>query len=274
MLLASFFYSLMSLSVKLAGERLPSTQIVFARSVFSLVATWVMLRRVGVSPWGQRRGLLVLRGVLGFGGLLCFYYAITQLPLADVTVIFYTNPVFVGLFAAVLLGEAFGWRNALSTGLSLTGILLIARPSLLFGAAAATLDLFAVGVAVAGALVAAMAYTLVRKLRETEHPLVVVFYFPLVAVPAVLPLAGPDWLWPTPWEWGVLLAVGLFTQVAQVYMTKSLHAEQAGRATAASYTQIVFAAFWGFLIFGEVPDLWVFCGALLVVAGTLLLARR
>lgn len=274
MALAAFFFSLMSLLVKVAGQRLPSSELVMGRSVVSLILSWIMLRRSGIDPWGNRKGLLTVRGLVGFGGLLCFFYAIPRLPLADVTVIQFTNPVFTALFAALLIREKLTRAVVVSIGLSLSGVMLIAQPTVFFGAAANPLDLTAVAVALLGAVFAALAYTTVRKLRETEHSLVVVFYFPLVSIPACLPILAPVAVWPTPLEWLMLLGIGVLTQVAQIFLTRGLHKEPAGRATSVSYLQILFAALWGLMFFGEMPDVLSIVGALLVMSGILLAARR
>ena len=103
MVLAAFFFSLMALLVKVVGQRLPSAEMVLARSAVAVVLSYGMLRRARVAPWGRRKGLLVFRGMAGFGGLLCMFYALTKLPLADATVIVYTNPVFTALLAARLI---------------------------------------------------------------------------------------------------------------------------------------------------------------------------
>src|SRR5690606_13109886 len=132
----------------------------------------------------------------------------------------------------------------------------------------------AVSVALLGAVLAGLAYTTVRKLRETEHPLVVVFDFPLISVPACIPIMAPVAVWPTPMEWLMLLGIGLLTQIAQIFLTRGLHKEPAGRATSVSYVQILFAALWGFLFFAEIPDPVSILGGVLVVSGILLTARR
>jgi len=170
MLAAAFFFSLMSLLVKAIGNRMPTAEVVLFRSVFSVIATLLLLSRRGINPWGQRRGLLLGRGLTGFVALLCFFYAIPRLPLADVTVIQFTNPVFVAIFAAVFLGEAVGRREFLSLGLSILGVLVIARPSFLTGATASALAPEIVAVAICGAILSAVAYILVRKLLETGNP--------------------------------------------------------------------------------------------------------
>lgn len=273
MALAAFFFSLMSLLVKVAGQRLPSSELVMGRSVVSLVISWGMLRRARIDPWGHRKGLLTLRGLVGFVALLCFFYAIPRLPLADVTVIQFTNPVFTALFAALFIREKLTRSVIASIALSLCGVSLIAQPSVLFGQSASALNLTAVLIALLGAVFAAAAYTTVRKLRETEHALVVIFYFPLISIPACLPIMAPVAVWPTPLEWLMLLGIGILTQIAQVFLTSGLHKEQAGRATSVSYLQILFAAAWGFLFFSEIPDVLTVVGALLVVGGIGLVAR-
>ena len=271
MVAAAFYFSLMSVFVKLAGRTLPSSEIVFFRAAVSLVLTSILLRRAGISPWGHRRGLLFLRGLLGFLGLLCFFSAITRLPLADVTVIHYTNPVLTALLAALLLGEGIHRRDMVGLALSLAGVILVARPGFLFGAATA-LDPGAVTLAMGGAVFSALAYTTVRKLGQTEHYLVVVFWFPLVATPGSIPLMLEQAIMPAGMAWIWLLGVGLATQAAQIHLTRGLHAEKAGRAMSMSYIQILFAAVLGALVFGDLPGPWTWLGAGLVVAGTLVVA--
>jgi drug/metabolite transporter (DMT)-like permease len=272
---AAFFFSLMSLFVKLVGQHLPSQQIVLVRSVVTLGYTYALLRWSGVDAGGKNKVLLLVRGVFGFTALSCFFFALTKLPLADATVIHYTNPVFTALIAAVVLGEAIGPREIAGALLSLVGVTLIAQPSFLFGATAKTLNLLYVGVALAGALASASAYVTVRKLRETERPLVVVFYFSLVASIGSTPTPAFTAMdWPTPWEWVLLIGgVAGCAQIAQILLTRGLHAERAGRAMAMTYLQIVFAAVWGMLFLGEFPGLLSIGGALLVISGTVLVAR-
>ena len=272
---AAFFFSLMSLFVKLVGQRLPSQIIVLVRSIITLIYSYVAVKWAGEALWGENKFLLTLRGLLGFGGLSCFYFALTVLPLADATVIFYTNPVLTAVLAALFLSESMGLAEILGALVSLVGVAFIAQPSFLFGAGGG-LNLLYVGIALLGALFAAGAYTIVRKLRESEHPLVIVFYFPLISTVGAIPTAAAaDPVWPTAWEWILLIVgVGLTAQIAQVLLTNGLHRERAGRAMAMTYLQIVFAAAWGMLFFSEVPDLMSIGGALLVIFGTILTARH
>lgn len=260
-------FSLMALFVKLAGRTLPTTEIVLARAGISLVLSWLLLRARSMTPWGKERRLLLLRGVLGFGGLMCFYYAVTHLPLAEATVIHFTNPILTAVLAALVLGERSGAKVVLGLAFGLAGTLLVARPSGLGGQS--SLDPLAVGIAFGGALFSAAAYVTVRRLARTEDPLVIVFYFPLVAVPASLPIVVRDFVWPQGIAWLWLLLVGVFTQIGQVQLTRGLKLLPAGQAMTIGYMQIVFAALLGLTVFAELPALATVMGCALIVAGAL-----
>jgi drug/metabolite transporter (DMT)-like permease len=148
----------------------------------------------------------------------------------------------------------------------------VARPAIFF--AGASLPWPGVLAALGGAVSAACAYVTVRRLRRTDHPDVIVFYFPLVAVPAVLPFALSVWVWPSPLEWALLLVLGVVVQTAQVLLTRGLALIPAGQGTAVGYVQIAFAAAWGWLLFGEVPSVAAALGAGAIFAAALLSSRR
>jgi drug/metabolite transporter (DMT)-like permease len=275
MVLSAFFFSVMSLMVKLAGTRIPSQEVVFVRAVVSLAMAYLLVRRAKPGNWGNRKGLLVLRGMMGFAALSCFFYGIIHLPLADATVIQYTNPVWTAWLGWWLLGEALTAGEAALSLAGLAGVLLIARPTVIFGGmGVAGLDPFAIAVALAGSLFSASAYVSVRRLARTEHPLIIVFYFTLVTVPASLPGAIASEVVPRAGEWLLLVGVGVTALLGQVFLTRGLEREPAGRATAIGYVQIVFAALWGALFFRELPDVLTLVGAALVLVAVVALARR
>ncbi|MDH5675497.1 MAG: DMT family transporter [Myxococcales bacterium] len=262
---SAFAFALMTFFVKLAGQRLPSQEIVSARAALTLVFTYAMLRRAGVPSLGHNRKLLLLRGLCGFCALSCVYYAVTVLPLAEATVIQYLHPTFTALLAARVLGERLHRGVVGSLVLGALGVLVVARPASLFGGGAAlpTLGLLA---ALGGALLTSCAYVVVRKLGQRENPLVIVLYFPLVALPASIPTAaavGP--LWPTPGEWLLLLLVGISTQVGQLAVTHGLQRFEAGSAAIYSYTQVLFAVVLGAIFLDEVPSLFTLVGGSLIV---------
>jgi drug/metabolite transporter (DMT)-like permease len=272
MLLSAASFSVMVASAKLLGGRIPAAQIVLVRTLFAIVATYAFLYRAGISPKGNRQGLLVVRGLLGFGALLCLYTALPRLPLAEATLIQYMNPIFVTVLAIPLLGERVSRSSLTALGVAFGGLLLVAKPSVLFGAAQA-LDPVGVGLGLAAATMSSLAYISVRKLVETEHRMVIVLYFPLVSAPLALLLTVPIYQPPTLGEWGLLGLIAIFTQLGQIFLTRGLAQEKAGRATTIGYVQVLFAAGWGALLFGDLPDLWSIVGALLILAAVVTIAR-
>ena len=277
MLASAFFFSLMGVCVKLLGGRIPVAEVVLARGLVSVALSWWLLRRAGVSPWGQRRWLLIWRGVIGTLALLCVYQALALLPLGAATVLQYCYPTLTALLAWLVLGEPIGRRVLLAVALGWLGVLLLAHPaSVLQGLQPLPtpgLPPLAVAVALLGALSTALAYVSVRSLRHSEHPLVIVFYFPLVALVLCLPPVLLHPVAPTALELLWLLGVGLFTQLGQICLTQGLVLLPAAQATAISYVQVPFAVAWGWLLFGEPFKGITVVGALLVLAATLISQR-
>ncbi len=262
-------FSLMSVLVKIASEAgLPTGELVFSRAVVTLIVSYVMVVRAGLHPWGNERGKLIIRGVLGFGGLTCYYGSIAHLPLADATTIQNTTPVVTSLLAWWLLREYVGWSTVIAIACGLTGVALIVHPS------GAGVDVIGFAFGIGAACCSAFAYVTVRQLAKTENALVIVFYFPLVALPLSIPWALVDWVWPTPVGWLLLVAIGLTTQIGQVFLTMGLMLERAGRATSMGYIQVVFAMIWQTFLFDMPPELASIGGAALIVVGTLAVTRR
>jgi drug/metabolite transporter (DMT)-like permease len=273
LLCSALGFSGMSVLVKLGGYVLPVSMLVLARGAVSLVLSVGMLARSGVPMWGKEPRRLIGRGLLGLGGLACFFYAVTALPLAEATVLHYMNPVFTAIVAAVWLGERVDRRLVLAIVIALAGTILVVRPGALFGVHEA-LNWKGVAAALGGATFSAFAYTTVRSLSRTEHPDVIVFYFSLVATPATLPFAIADWQAPTASGWLILIGIGVTTQFGQIFLTRGLTLVPAARGTTVGYIQIVFAATWGWLLFHESPTAWTFVGALLVVISTMLILTK
>jgi drug/metabolite transporter (DMT)-like permease len=272
MALSALFFSIMSLLVKLAGRTFPTMELVFARAIVVSGLALADMRRRRVPLRNPQTGLLLLRGSVGFAALGCFYYAVIHLPLAEVTVIHFTNPVWTALIAAFVLAEALRPRElALALG-SLAGVAMIVGLPGLLGSGASTLEPKAVISALAGSILAAWAYTLVRRLRHHDAMLVV-FYFAGASAVAGLPFMMPWFVWPRGLDWLLLLGVGVATFLGQVTLTLGLQRERAGPATAVGYLQIIFAAVWGVVFFGDQVRLTTVAGGAVIVGCTLLLAR-
>lgn len=264
-------FSVMSALLKLAGETLPLFEIVTGRSLVVAVLAGAAVHRQGHSFIPTEIRLVALRALFGFIALSCYFYSVIHLPLADATVIYFTNPVLTALVAAAVLRERMGMRELGWVLLSLVAVLVVARPSFLFGAERA-LDRTAVLLGLVSALFAAASYVTIRSIRD-DPPLLVVFYFAVGTVVLGAPIMVLDFVAPTPFEILIVLAVGVATHLGQLWITWAFRLERAGRASAVGYLQIVFAAAWGWLLFSEVPDAWTWVGAAVITLSTLRLSK-
>lgn len=275
MLVSALGFALMATCVKLAANRgIPLLEIVAARALVSLVISYIDTRRKGLSPWGSHRVLLVARGVVGTVALICVYYAVTTLPLAEATLLQYMHPLFTALLALLLLRESIHLSTVISIALSLAGLVVMVEPTLLQDTST-TLPRLSVGIALAGAFGSAVAYVLVRRLSGQEDASVIIFYFPLIALPLSVALLGDEFVLPDATSAALLLLVGIFTQIGQLGLTHAMRCETAGKASAYSYIQVLFAALLGWAVFGDIPSLGTWVGGGMIVAGALVnLLRR
>ena len=272
MLISALSFALMAALVKEAGQLgVPLLQIIFVRAVISVVLSLADIRRARVHPLGQRRVLLLGRGVSGFLALTGVFYALIHLSMAQATVLQYLHPVFTALLAFLFLAERPAMATIACIVLSLLGLACIVSPYWWEpgNTAAPVLPVLA---GLAGAFGSGVAYTLVRKLVATEHPSVIVLYFPLVCLPGTILLGGGDFIWPTVTGWWVLLGVGCFTQFGQLALTKAMQLDAASRVTSLSYVQIIFAAVLGWLFFGEIPTQTTLLGGGLILLGAVVSA--
>ena len=273
LLASALCFSLMTVAVKQLHGRLPVAEVVLGRALVSVALSGWLVRRAGLDPWGQRRGLLALRGLVGTAALFCVFLGVMRLPLAAATALQYLYPAVTALLAWRWLGERPAGRIGLALGLGWLGVLVMLRP---LGLEGPSPPLSGAGVAwaVAGALLTAVAYVSVRQLGRSEHPQVIVFWFPLVSIPLSLPLVALEPVLPSAAELGWLVAVGLLTQLGQIGLTYGLVKLPAARATTISYVQVVFAALWGWLLFGERLGISTLAGASLILASILVMSHR
>lgn len=271
MLAGTVCFGIGSLFVKLAGETLPTLEILFSRAVVGIAYCLLLLRGTGVPVLGHRKKLLLLRGLLGFAALSCNFYSFIELPLSEATVLLFLHPIFVAIIAVPVLGERLGTAGVVSIAVSVVGLLLVTKPAFLFGKPM-PLPPLAVAVAILGALFSALAIITVRALAQTENPLSVIIYAPLV-IGLLAPLTdGWNWILPDATGWALLLGVGLTTNVGQHLMTKGYQLEHAAPAAATGYIEIIIAVLLGWLAYGHIPDMLTILGSGLIMAGTLAVA--
>lgn len=272
LVVSSMFFSLGGVFIKLSGETLPFMEILWVRSLISMVASAVILRKAGVSIWGNNRKVLMLRGVIGLATMALFFRALVKLPLGEATVLFFTNPVWVALLSVVILGERLNWRLGVAIVLSLVGVVLVGKPGALF-AGAQSLNQTDVLLALLAAFCASAVMITLRICMRTENPYTPIIYLSGVSLLGSTFFAVPQWVAPTALEWVYMLAAGSFIQLGQVFMNKGYALVPAGPASAVGYLQIVFNGFWAAMIFAQAPDGWDYVGAVLVFLGFWLTSR-
>ncbi|HDY7906908.1 TPA: DMT family transporter [Vibrio vulnificus] len=270
MILSALGFALMSASVKYVSVHgIPLFEIVAARALVSLIISYLDVKRKGISVWGNNKRWLFARGAVGTLALMCVYYAVTALPLAEATILQYVHPVFTALLAVLFLKERVQPATLVCITLCLLGVFTMVYPS--FNASGVgELPMLSVGIALLGAFGSSIAYVIVRKLSRTEDSSVIIFYFPLVALPVSAMLIGDDFVVPDITLILILILVGIFTQVGQFGLTKAMQTQTAGNASAYSYVQIVFSALLGGVLFNEVPSIWTLLGGSLIVTGALI----
>ncbi|WP_026958113.1 MULTISPECIES: DMT family transporter [Aliagarivorans] len=269
MLLSSLGFALMAACVKLlSSQGIPVFEIVAARALVSLVLSYADVRRKRISVFGHNHLLLFARGAVGTLALICVYYAVTVLPLAEATILQYLHPVFTALLALLFLKERVHLSTLLCVAFSLAGLYVMVGPSL-SSDYVSELPLLGVGLAVLGAFGSAVAYVIVRQLSNREDASVIIFYFPLVALPVSLLLMGKDATLPTLSQVVLLIMVGIFTQIGQIGLTKAMQTLTAAKATAFGYIQIVFSIVLGIVLFAEAPAASTYAGGALIVLGAM-----
>lgn len=262
MLISVVGFAFMNLTVKFLG-RLPATELVFFRSLVSIVLCIYFLRRAHVPLFGNNRKYLILRGVFGVTALSSFFYTLQKLPLASAITIQYLSPIFTALFATIMLGEKVRKLQWLFFAVSFVGIVIVKDFD-------PNISPLLLGLGIASAIFAGLAYNCIRKVKDTDHPLVVVFYFPLIALPIMGVICLFHWETPVGYEWWLLLLMGILTQIAQVYMTKALQAAEVNEIVSLKYVGIIFALGFDFFIFNEKHQVMALLGIGLVLLGVLL----
>ena len=190
---ASFFFSLMTLCVKNIDKRIPIYELVLFRSLISLMMTSLIINLKNINPWGNNRPLLILRGVLGPLALVCIFYAIRNMPLSISTVIQYTYPIFISIFACVFINEKITRNLVFAVIIGWLGILIILNPSQL-SSLSIELNNLSIVIAFLGAIATALAYITVKKLSSTEDVFIIIKYFPLISVITLSPIVFNNWV--------------------------------------------------------------------------------
>ena len=263
MLVAAFTFALMNVFVK-AVSYIPAVEIILFRSIISLFLSVFMLRSQSVSIWGNNKFLLVARGIAGAIALLIFFTLIQQVPLAAASSLAYLAPIFTTVLGIFLLKEKVLPLQWLFFIISFVGVLVIQGFD-------GRIDMTHLLMGIATSFFMGLAYNFIRMLKTSEHPLVIILYFPLV----MLPISGlwSAFVWVTPTsllDWLYLILIGVLTQIAQFFMTKSYQSEELSKVSIVNYVGIVFSLSFGYFIFNETFHVVTILGMLMVIGGVVL----
>ena len=266
---SGFAFSLMSVCVKAIGGKIPIYELVFARATISILITRFFLYKNKINPWGYQKRLLILRGLLGTVALFCIFKALTILPIATATVIQYIYPTFTVICAYLFLKEFILKRIVYSIIIGWIGIVLVSQPELSTNNNIQE-SILAIIIAILGALMTSLAYICVKKLSSKEHPLVIIYYFPLVSIPLSIPFIINDFVLPNGTDWLWIIGIGISTQIGQLCITEGLRLLPAGQATSLNYSQVIFASIWGVLFFQERMTSSIYLGGFCVLISTII----
>ena len=262
MLLATFWFALMNVMVKNLAH-LPTSELVFFRCGVATCIGFIALHRAKVDWLGSNRTLLLLRGLFGTIALYAFFYTVQHMPLGTAVTLQYLSPIFTTIFAIFLLNEHVRPIQWLWFAISFCGILVIKGVDT--GISWALL-----GVGIFSAVFSALAYNMVRTMREKEHPLVVVLHFQLLGAIVGGIVSVFNWKQPICMDWIWILLLGILTQLGQENLTRSLQLENMAKVTILNYLGVGYAILFGWMFFNETHVFAEFMGMLLVVAGIVL----
>lgn len=257
MLLATFLFATMNVLVKLVSE-IPAVEIVFFRSLISLVISAALLKIQKVPLFGTHHKYLILRGIAGAVALILYFITLQKMPLASAVTIQFLSPIFTTILGIYLVGEkVLKWQWVFFL-LAFGGVLLIQgfdpRISPLY-----------FGLGIIAAFASGLAYNFIRKLNVREHPLVIVMYFPLVTLPLTAIYCVFFWVQPEGIQWLYLIFIGILTQAAQYLMTKAYQHEAISKVASLKYIAIIYALGYGYVIFDETYSLIVLLGIFIVI---------
>jgi len=267
-MLAALGFTLMAALIKLAGSRLPVTQILFVRQIgMVLMLLPVMIRHYPDVVRTTRLDLQLTRIVFALIAMLCGFTAIINMPLADATALGFAKSFFVTIFAVIVLKESVGVYRWSAVAVGFIGVLIMLRPG------TESFSLYGL-LAVIGAASAGFVMVIIRLLSRTDAPNTILMFQAVgVAIVMVIP-ALIYWVPPTPKEWVILAAIGFvsyFAQIANIYAFKF---GEASMLASLDYVRLIYAAAFGWLIFSQLPNVNTWIGAGIIVLASIYTVHR
>lgn len=261
MLCASACFVTMATLVKGMDNTLPLPELMFLRCLLALPLLLLSLLGRGKPLLIRAWGVLLLRAVFGAVAMFSFYYALSNMPLADCVFIGRTQPLLLTLAAPFIVGERASKSAWIAIACGLIGSILIMRPGPEWSGVA--------WVALLAAATSAIAHLLVRKLCRTDDPGVIVFNFTVLLALVSGLLGYGSFQWPTGTQWLFIGGISLLASSGQYLLTMAYGFDKAPAIAASSYASVVLSVLYGYLFWEEVPSPATWVGGLFIVGGGL-----
>lgn len=271
---ATFAFTLMAAIARHLGETIPVGQIVFFRSAFAFVpiAIFMLVAGHGLSSLATKRPLShARRAFTGIFAMFTYFGALTYLPIADVTAIGFASPLAVVALAALMLGERVHLYRWSAVAIGFVGVLIMISPHLSDSAGTSAIG---IGLAITNAALVAFTMIFIRMMSGTESALAIAFYFQLTCSVASLLTLPFAWVTPTMEQFALLVMLGVLGGIGQLFMTNSYRFAQASTLANFEYAAMIWAIFFGWLFFAELPAAAVYVGAAIVIASGLFIVWR
>ena len=268
MLVTSLFFVAVTGIVRHLGSSMHPMQAAFIRYAFGtllLAPVFLQLIRTGKRP--RRLGMHATRGIFHGIGVMLWFYAMTRLPVAEVTALGFIAPIFTTIGAALFLGESLRIRRIAAVLVGFGGTLIILRPGV------EVIDFGAIAQLVAAPLFAG-SILISKKLTQTDSSPVIVAYLSIFVTLTLLPGALYVWRTPTLEELGFLVLVALVATLGHLTMTQAFRHAEIAAIQPISFIQLVWAALLGLYVFGEEPDFWTVVGGAIIVGSATYIAHR
>src|SRR5690606_22896222 len=267
MLGSTLSFAMMVLAIRYATATVPTTEIAFFRNLFGLLALLPLILRRGAGlPRTRQVGQYLARTAIGLASMLCGFWAVGHLPLAQAISLSYATPLFVTIGAVLWLGETVRIRRWMAVAAGFVGVLVILRPGTGFTPG--------MMVAVMGALFAGVVAIQIKQLSRYDSPDTVVFYTYVFWVPMSLLPALLQWVWPSPTAWLWLVATGMMGTFGQLLWTRALALGEVSALQPISFVQLPVLVAFGWWLFGETIDAWTLAGAAIVLGANGYIAHR
>ncbi|HRQ65055.1 MAG TPA: DMT family transporter [Xanthomonadaceae bacterium] len=264
---SAILFALMAITIRLAADELHPFAIAFFRNFFGLLFALPLLYGSTFSLRTNRLGLYFVRCIIGLSAMLCGFWALVHLPLAQAVALSYTTPLFVTILAVIILREVVRLRRWTAVAIGFVGALIIVRPGAVEMSDAALIALLS-------AALAASAAISIKFLSRTEPTGAIVIWMVLIMTPMSLLPALFVWTWPSPTVWVWLLLTGFLGTTGHLAMTGAYKLGDASALTPYNFLQLPVVAMVAWILFGETVDRWTIMGAGIIFAATAYIAHR